>query len=83
MSIYNELDLIISDYVGYRETDYEYDIPAYECDDPELYDKITRECSEHLSGTLPIDKMSKDGRICIENWENCIQSYKENYYERV
>ena len=75
MSIYKDLDIIISDYVGYREEGYDYDFTNYECADIDLYNSIVDECSRHLNGEMKLEYMSKDAQICIKNWEELIQSY--------
>ena len=72
MSIYKELDTIISDYVGYQENEIEQN---YDCADINLYNKLIDECSEHLNGKKLLENMSEDAQICIKNWEELLRSY--------
>jgi len=64
--IYNELDMVIKDYVGTHE----FDDDA--CADPVLYDSIALECTQHINGKLALDKMTKDARYCVLEWEQLI-----------
>jgi len=88
LNIYKELDMIISDYIGYREcgTDIDEDtgfpFPNYDCADPVLYDKITDECSRHIDGKLRRNRLSKDALYCIENWEELLKKYTGHHLTR-
>ena len=64
---YNELDMVIRDFVGLDEFDDD------ELADPVLYDNITMECTMHIRGEMPLDKMSKDAQYCIIEWEKLLK----------
>jgi len=66
-SIYNELDLVIADYVGYEED-------TWHCADPELYDSITDECTRYVREELPTEHLSGDAKACIDEWEGIMLS---------
>jgi hypothetical protein len=75
MSIYNELDQIIADYVGYKEE-------TFECNDPVLYDNITDELRRYIDRAFPIEYLSKDAQFCLTEWESLVQ-LEQQYHERI
>ena len=80
MSIYKDLDVIIADYVGYKEEG-EYDhvsgqeYMSMDCADPVLYDNLIDECSKHIDGSIPFDLLSTDAQYCIQEWTSLMQNY--------
>ena len=75
MSIYSELDYVISDYVGYHEREGKYGEMELVCADQALHDIITHECTLHLRDGVPLDKLSDDAVYCIEEWSDYIRDY--------
>lgn len=67
MGIYNHLDIVISEYVGYKDND------SDKCADPVLHESITNECTKHIREELAYDKLSKDAQYCISEWESILQ----------
>ena len=65
MSIFNKLNLIISNYIGYDEDD--------ECADPEAHDLITNECNEYIHHNKP---MGKHAQYCYNEWKEYMMSSK-------
>ena len=71
MGIYAELDIVISEYVGYKEdTDDRLDESA----DPVLYDNITSELTRYIREEIRWDKLSKDAQYCFQEWESIMQN---------
>lgn len=75
MGLYKELNIIIADYVGYKE-DPTSDWLDLECADKVLYDNIVNECTHHIKDSWPLDKLSKDAQWCINEWENQQRQYR-------
>jgi len=67
MSIYNELDQIITEYVGYTEE-------GYDCADPVLYNNIVEELSRYIQRAFPFEYLSKDAQACFTEWESLMES---------
>jgi len=88
--MYNELDMIISEYVGYNESGNDVEGPSDDCADPVLLMNITDECSMHIKGDLPTNKMSTDAQYCITEWEEMMKDqpasgqyqYELNFIEK-
>ena len=80
MSIYNELDQIITEYVGYKEVGLDYDdetgqtFGQYDCADPVLYDNIIEELSRYIHRAFPFEYLSKDAQACFTEWESLLES---------
>ena len=78
MSIYKDLEMVISDYVGYKE-DEEYDAEtgqeymSMDCADTVLYDNLVDECSKHIDGSMPYELLSTDAKYCIDEWTSMMQ----------
>ena len=83
MSIYKDLEIIIADYVGYREQGVDIDeetgasFPNYECADPVQYDNIISDVRMHQKENMPFDYMSKDAQWCYSEWESVMESEKK------
>jgi hypothetical protein len=80
MGMYKELYQVICDYVGYDEgclcyectPELHNDVPTSapdDCADPVLFDNIVDECTRHIKGIMPLDKLSSDARYCLNEWE--------------
>lgn len=87
-SIYKELEVIIADFVGYKDLGEEFDEDGnkfnnYDCADPVLYDNLVDECSMHVRGEVPFNKLSDDARFCIDEWTSLIKHYSEYHSERI
>ena len=69
MGAWKELDMIIADYVGYKDDDYNNG-PA----DTDLYDRITKEITEHVNGRRKRVTFSKDAKQCFDEWEKAMMT---------
>jgi hypothetical protein len=69
-----EFELVIADFVGYSEELCVDDKGQYytglDCADPELYDKITEECSKCMRDEITYDDMSPDAQHC---WDEAME----------
>ena len=69
MSIYNVLDQVIDEYIG-------FDYDTGESCDPELRARVVRECSQHIDGYRSTKRLCKEARACINQWEETLSTYK-------
>jgi len=79
MGMYSELDVVISDYVGYEDSD---DICIDEVSDKVLHASITDELTKYLHQEVTWDKVSQDAQCCYLEWESLMRSYRDYNPER-
>lgn len=83
MGIFKQLDIIISDYVGFNEVEKDGELIDFVCANPALHESITKECTSHFNDKVPLDKLSKDAQYCIQEWESLMKDFNcVNYAER-